>query len=72
MNQTNAYAIETSELNYMFSHGRKVVNNVSLKVPKEVSSDSWVRMAPVKQLLYDCLPVCLKMIVTIFLFTANH
>jgi ABC-2 type transport system ATP-binding protein len=39
MNQTNAYAIETSELNYMFRHGRKVVNNVSLKVPKEVSSD---------------------------------
>ena len=34
MNQTNAYAIETSELNYMFSYGRKVVNNVSLKVPE--------------------------------------
>ena len=34
MNQTNAYAIETSELNYMFRHGRKVVNNVSLKVPE--------------------------------------
>src|SRR4029078_629375 len=34
MNQTNAFAIETSELNYMFRHGRKVVNNVSLKVPE--------------------------------------
>ena len=34
MNQTNAYAIETSELNYMFRYGRKVVNNVSLKVPE--------------------------------------
>ncbi len=34
MHQTNAYAIETSELNYMFRHGRKVVNNVSLKVPE--------------------------------------
>ena len=34
MNQNNAYAIETSELNYMFRHGRKVVNNVSLKVPE--------------------------------------
>ena len=34
MNQTNAFAIETSELNYMFRYGRKVVNNVSLKVPE--------------------------------------
>ncbi|HEX6845469.1 MAG TPA: ABC transporter ATP-binding protein [Chitinophagaceae bacterium] len=34
MHQTNAYAIETSELNYMFRYGRKVVNNVSLKVPE--------------------------------------
>jgi len=34
MNQTNAYAIETSELNYMFRYGKKVVNNVSLKVPE--------------------------------------
>ena len=34
VNQTNAYAIETSELNYMFRHGRKVVNEVSLKVPE--------------------------------------
>ena len=34
MNQNNAYAIETSELNYMFRYGRKVVNNVSLKVPE--------------------------------------
>ena len=33
MNQTNAYAIETSGLNYMFRYGRKVVNEVSLKVP---------------------------------------
>ena len=36
MNQTNAYAIETSELNYMFRHGRKVVNEVSLKVPEGI------------------------------------
>ena len=34
MNQNNAYAIETSELNYMFRYGKKVVNNVSLKVPE--------------------------------------
>lgn len=34
MNTTNAYAIETSGLNYMFSRGRKVVNEVSLKVPE--------------------------------------
>jgi len=34
MNQTNAYAIETSGLNYNFSRGRKVVNEVSLKVPE--------------------------------------
>lgn len=34
MNQNNAYAIETSELNYIFRYGRKVVNNVSLKVPE--------------------------------------
>ena len=34
MNKNNAYAIETSELNYMFRYGRKVVNNVSLKVPE--------------------------------------
>ena len=34
MNQTDAYAIETSELNYMFRYGRKVVNNVNLKVPE--------------------------------------
>ena len=34
MNQTNAHAIETSELNYMFRYGKKVVNNVSLKVPE--------------------------------------
>jgi ABC-2 type transport system ATP-binding protein len=34
MNQTTAYAIETSELNYMFRYGKKVVNNVSLKVPE--------------------------------------
>ena len=36
MNQHNAYAIETSELNYMFRYGRKVVNNVSLKVPEGI------------------------------------
>jgi ABC-2 type transport system ATP-binding protein len=34
MNQSNAYAIETSGLNYMFRYGRKVVNEVSLKVPE--------------------------------------
>jgi len=34
MNETNTYAIETSELNYMFRYGRKVVNEVSLKVPE--------------------------------------
>ena len=34
MNEPNAYAIETSELNYMFRYGKKVVNNVSLKVPE--------------------------------------
>ena len=34
MNQNNAYAIETAELNYMFRYGKKVVNNVSLKVPE--------------------------------------
>jgi ABC-2 type transport system ATP-binding protein len=34
MNESNAYAIETSGLNYMFRHGRKVVNEVSLKVPE--------------------------------------
>ncbi|HET9744280.1 MAG TPA: ABC transporter ATP-binding protein [Chitinophagaceae bacterium] len=34
MNQTNTYAIETSGLNYMFRYGRKVVNEVSLKVPE--------------------------------------
>jgi len=34
MNQNNAYAIETSELNYIFRYGKKVVNNVSLKVPE--------------------------------------
>jgi len=33
MHESNAYAIETSGLNYMFRHGRKVVNEVSLKVP---------------------------------------
>ncbi|HET6766311.1 MAG TPA: ABC transporter ATP-binding protein [Chitinophagaceae bacterium] len=33
MNGKNAYAIETSGLNYMFRHGKKVVNEVSLKVP---------------------------------------
>ena len=33
MSQTNGYAIETTGLNYMFSYGRKVVNEVSLKVP---------------------------------------
>ena len=30
----NAYAIETSGLNYVFGRGRKVVNDVSLKVPE--------------------------------------
>jgi len=35
MNTTNAYAIETSGLNYIFRYGRKVVNEVSLKVPEE-------------------------------------
>ena len=34
MNETNGYAIETSGLNYMFRHGRKVVNEVNLKVPE--------------------------------------
>ncbi|HJS53953.1 MAG TPA: ABC transporter ATP-binding protein [Chitinophagaceae bacterium] len=34
MNATNAYAIETSALNYMFRYGKKVVNDVSLKVPE--------------------------------------
>jgi ABC-2 type transport system ATP-binding protein len=34
MNESNGYAIETSGLNYMFRHGRKVVNEVSLKVPE--------------------------------------
>src|SRR4030095_1309051 len=34
MNEPNAFAIETSELNYMFRYGRKVVNNVILKVPE--------------------------------------
>jgi len=34
MNESNAYAIETSGLNYMFRQGRKVVNEVSLKVPE--------------------------------------
>jgi len=33
MNEPNVYAIETSGLNYMFRYGRKVVNEVSLKVP---------------------------------------
>ncbi len=33
MSQSNSYAIETSGLNYMFRYGRKVVNEVSLKVP---------------------------------------
>jgi len=33
MIESNAYAIETSGLNYMFRQGRKVVNEVSLKVP---------------------------------------
>lgn len=35
MNLTNAYAIETSGLNYMFRYGRKVVNEVSLQVPDQ-------------------------------------
>lgn len=34
MNTTNGYAIETSGLNYVFAYGRKVVNEVSLKVPE--------------------------------------
>ncbi len=34
MNSTNANAIETAGLNYIFSHGRKVVNHVSLHVPE--------------------------------------
>lgn len=34
MNPSNEYAIETSGLNYMFRYGRKVVNEVSLKVPE--------------------------------------
>lgn len=34
MNTSNAYAIETSGLNYIFRYGRKVVNEVSLKVPE--------------------------------------
>ena len=34
MEATHAYAIETSGLNYMFRRGRKVVNEVSLKVPE--------------------------------------
>lgn len=34
MNEPNTYAIETSGLNYMFGYGRKVVNEVSLKVPE--------------------------------------
>jgi ABC-type multidrug transport system ATPase subunit len=34
MNPANEYAIETSGLNYMFRYGRKVVNEVSLKVPE--------------------------------------
>ena len=33
MSETNAYAIETSGLNYIFRYGRKVVNEVNLKVP---------------------------------------
>lgn len=33
MEATYTYAIETSGLNYMFRRGRKVVNEVSLKVP---------------------------------------
>ncbi|HLF47536.1 MAG TPA: ATP-binding cassette domain-containing protein [Chitinophagaceae bacterium] len=35
MNGNNAYAIETSGLNYIFSQGRKVVNEVSLQVPEQ-------------------------------------
>lgn len=35
MNLTNAYAIETSGLNYMFRYSRKVVNEVSLQVPDQ-------------------------------------
>ena len=34
MNEANGYAIETSGLTYMFRYGRKVVNEVSLKVPE--------------------------------------
>jgi ABC-type multidrug transport system ATPase subunit len=34
MSEANAYAIETSGLNYIFRYGRKVVNEVSLKVPE--------------------------------------
>ena len=34
MNESNAYAIGTTQLNYMFRYGRKVVNNVSLRVPE--------------------------------------
>lgn len=34
MSGTNSFAIETSGLNYIFSYGRKVVNDVSLKVPE--------------------------------------
>lgn len=34
MNGNNVYAIETSGLNYQFTKGRKVVNEVALKVPQ--------------------------------------
>lgn len=34
MSKTNAYAIETSGLNYIFRYGKKVVNDVHLKVPE--------------------------------------
>lgn len=34
MIENNNYAIETSDLNYVFRQGRKVVNNVGLKVPE--------------------------------------
>ena len=34
MNEATGYAIETSGLTYMFRYGRKVVNEVSLKVPE--------------------------------------
>ena len=34
MIETNSYAIETSGLNYCFRQGRKVVNEVALKVPE--------------------------------------